>query len=400
MKGSGLLTRLRATPQWVGDVSLAAVVLIVVAGLLLAAAATRPSDPDIPWLRNVPLVMGLCVVGVTPILIRRWVWASAVLVAAIAVAAVPLVGSNTTEAYSLLVVIYTAAVRLPPPRAVGATAIVSAGIALACVEANANVVVWMANGVFVVIPFAIGSVVRTRRAYIAALEQRAIAAETTRELTARDAVLAERQRIARELHDVVAHHISVMGVMAAAARRTLRTNPEVADEALGTIEDTGRSTLREMRRLLDVLRDEKDPSLPTTPQPGLPGLEALVHQVGEAGLTVRLRVEGEPMPLDSGVDLTLFRIVQEALTNTLKHAGPTSADVVVRYGPADVEVTVSDNGRGPAGANIGGHGLVGMRERVGLYAGSLYTGPGPAGGFTVRATVPFDRPAHTKGISA
>lgn len=400
MKGFGLLRRLKAIPPWVYDAILAAVLLAVVLAMISLLALHTPREPGTPWVNNVPMAVALSIVGVIPILIRRWVWIAAVLVAVVAVIAVPLVGTNTTEGYSVLVVIYTAAVLLPPLRAAGATAIVAAGICLACVEAQANIVIWMANGVFTVIPFAIGSVVRTRRAYVASLEQRAVEAETTRELTARDAVLAERQRIARELHDVVAHHISVMSVMAAAARRTLRTKPDVADEALGTIEETGRSTLREMRRLLDVLRDDKDSSLPTTPQPGLPGLQALVHQVGEAGLIVRLQVEGEPMPLDSGVDLTLFRIVQEALTNTLKHAGPTSADVVLRYGPSDVEVTVSDNGRGPAGTNIGGHGLVGMRERVGLYSGSLYTGPGPSGGFTVRATVPFDRPAHTKGIPA
>jgi signal transduction histidine kinase len=122
----------------------------------------------------------------------------------------------------------------------------------------------------------------------------------------------------------------------------------------------------------------------------------LVGQVAEAGLAVQLRVEGEPVSLDSGVDLTLFRIVQEALTNTLKHAGPTRAEVIVRYGLADVEVTVTDGGKGPAGrGNLRGHGLVGMRERVGLYAGTLYTGPGQDGGYTVRATVPFDRPATT-----
>ncbi|GAA1695102.1 hypothetical protein GCM10009765_50420 [Fodinicola feengrottensis] len=383
-------------PSWMADVALA-VGLFALFGLLLLVFAGTGAAGELT--RNIPLAVAVCAAGVVPIAVRRWVWVSAVAVAVVTVAAVPLVGGNTTEGISILIVIYTAASRLRPTTAAGAVGIVVLGIAGALVLSHAQPLVWALNGLEVLIAFAVGSVRRTRLAFVSALEQRAIAAETTRELTARDAVMAERQRIARELHDVVAHHISVMGVMAAAARRTLRAHPEVADEALTTIEETGRATLREMRRLLDVLRDEQDTALPTTPQPGLPGLETLVGQVGEAGLAVQLTVEGEPVPLDSGVDLTLFRIVQEALTNTLKHAGPTRAEVVVRYGLADVEVVVTDRGKGPAGGgNASGHGLVGMRERVGLYAGSLYTGPGEDGGYTVRATVPFDRPAaKTRG---
>jgi signal transduction histidine kinase len=384
--------RLLSLPWWVGDGAMAVALLLVY--LLVFSLAARMSVFGLGG--HLVIAVALCVLGVIPIVIRRWVWASTILVAIATTLSVALIGINTTEGISILIVVYTAAARLRPRAAVGATAIVLLGIAGALLLAKAEAIVWALNGLETLIAFAVGWVRRTRIAYVAALEQRAVAAEETRELTARDAVLAERQRIARELHDVVAHHISVMGVMAAAARRTLRTNPQIADEALGTIEETGRATLREMRRLLDVLRDEEDSALPTTPQPGLPGLETLVSQVTEAGVAVQLRVEGEPVSLDSGVDLTLFRIVQEALTNTLKHAGPTMAEVVVRYGLADVEVTVSDRGIGPAaGGNVRGHGLVGMRERVGLYAGTLYTGPGPDGGYTVRAIVPFDRPATT-----
>jgi signal transduction histidine kinase len=239
--------------------------------------------------------------------------------------------------------------------------------------------------------FFIGRTVCTRRAYTTALEQRATAAEENREASAREAVLEERRRIARELHDVVAHHISVMGVLATGARRTLSRDPEAADEALATIEATGRTTLREMRRLLDVLRRDDETDAALQPQPGVAGLEALVAQVREAGLAVRLTVVGDPRPLDPGVDLTIFRIVQEGLTNALKHAGPASAEVRVEFRGDRLALEVIDDGRGTSGRNgHTGHGLVGMRERVSLYGGTLRTGPRTGGGYAVTANIPLD----------
>jgi signal transduction histidine kinase len=186
--------------------------------------------------------------------------------------------------------------------------------------------------------------------------------------------------------------VSVMGVLATGARRVLRRDPDAADEALSTIEDTSRTTLREMRRLLDVLRTEAEPAAEMAPQPGLAGIETLVEQVREAGLPVSLRVDGSPGSLAPGVALTIYRIVQEALTNALKHAGAATAQVRLSFGVYWLIVEIFDTGRGPApGSDHVGHGLVGMRERVALYGGTLRTGPRPGGGFRVYAKIPMEQ---------
>jgi signal transduction histidine kinase len=188
--------------------------------------------------------------------------------------------------------------------------------------------------------------------------------------------------------------LSVMVVQAGAARRTVDRDAAGAKEAMELIESTGRQALDEMRRLLGVLRQDNDPvRAALAPQPSVRHLDQLVAQVREAGLPVELEVEGEPQPLASGVDLSAYRIVQEALTNSLKHAGPAHATVRVRYGRTDVEVVVTDDGRGPrppdsGDGRDGGHGLVGMRERVALYGGELDVGPRRGGGFEVRARLP------------
>jgi signal transduction histidine kinase len=227
---------------------------------------------------------------------------------------------------------------------------------------------------------------RARRA--AALEERAVRLEREREQRERVAVAEERRRIARDLHDVVAHGVGVMTVQAGAARLLLENDPGRAREPLLAVEEAGRQALAELRRLLGMLRrDERDPGL--RPQPGLGDLEELVARARRAGLPVELVIEGAPVPLPAGVDLAAYRIVQEGLTNTRKHAGPARACVAVRYGPEALELEISDDGR--AGANgEGGHGLVGMRERVALYGGRLETGPRPDGGFTVRAHLPLE----------
>ncbi|GAB3978494.1 sensor histidine kinase [Plantactinospora veratri] len=217
-------------------------------------------------------------------------------------------------------------------------------------------------------------------------------AEENQRSLADQAVADERRRIARELHDVVAHHVSVMGVLATGARRVLSRDPAATDGALGTIEETSRTTLRELRRLLDVLRTDAEPAAELSPQPGLAGIEALVEQVREAGLPVTLRVDGTPGPLDPGVALTVFRIVQEALTNTLKHAGAATAQVRLSFGVYWLIVEIADTGRGPAPESGRlGHGLVGMRERMALYGGTLRTGPRPGGGYRVYAKMPMEQ---------
>jgi signal transduction histidine kinase len=219
-------------------------------------------------------------------------------------------------------------------------------------------------------------------------ERRVELAERERDLAAREAVVAERARIARELHDVVAHSVSVMVVQAQAGPRLL-AEPEPLRDTFRSIETTGREALVELRRLLGVLRGG-DEHAATAPQPGLGSLEALVEQVREAGLRVDLRIEGEPAPLPPGVDLSAYRIVQEALTNALKHAGRAEAEVIVRFETAAVELEILDNGIGPhTGANESGHGLVGMRERVALYGGILEAGSRNGHGFAVRARLPL-----------
>jgi signal transduction histidine kinase len=220
-----------------------------------------------------------------------------------------------------------------------------------------------------------------------AAQERAERLEREREAEARAAVAEERARIARELHDVVGHSVSVMTVQASAVRRRLLPDQEQERQALEIVEQTGREALAEMRRLVGVLRrPEEAPAL--APQPSLQHLDRLVAQARESGLPVNLRIEGEPTPLPPGVDLTAYRLVQEGLTNAIKHARASRADVVVRYGDGTVEVSVTDDGSGDGDGGGGGHGLVGMRERVTVYGGELEAGPLPEGGYSLRARLP------------
>jgi signal transduction histidine kinase len=242
-------------------------------------------------------------------------------------------------------------------------------------------------GLFMSAAWSAGYAVSTRARQTAELRERAALLERDREEKARAAVAEERARIARELHDVVGHSVSVMTVQASAVRRLLRPEQDKEREALRVVEETGRQALAEMRRMVGVLRrPEEAPAL--APQPSLEHLDKLVEQVREAGLPVALRVEGEPKALAPGVDLTAYRLVQEGLTNALKHAHASRADVTVRYDDGNVYLVVSDNGRGAGNGDGGGHGLVGMRERVSVYGGELDVGPGPKGGYVLQARLP------------
>ncbi|WP_411145765.1 sensor histidine kinase [Streptomyces sp. x-80] len=249
-----------------------------------------------------------------------------------------------------------------------------------------------------VLAWVLGDSVRTRRAYWAQLEEKAARLEKERETQSRIAVAAERARIARELHDVVAHNVSVMVVQADGAAYVLDAAPDQARQALEAISGTGRQALAEMRRLLGVLRTgEKPEGGEYVPQPGVEQLADLIDQVRGAGLPVDFRVVGEPRSLPSSVELTAYRIVQEALTNTRKHGGPdVGATVRLCYKDADLDLLVEDDGRGAqhelyqdGGADGLGHGLIGMRERVGMVGGSLDAGPRPGGGFRISAVLPL-----------
>jgi signal transduction histidine kinase len=239
----------------------------------------------------------------------------------------------------------------------------------------------------------IGRDLRRRRREIALLRDRASRLEREREERAATAVVQERGRIARELHDVVAHGVSVMVVQAQAGPRLLG-DAELARAAFRSIEASGREALVELRRLLGILRTG-DEQLAIGPQPGLDSLDSLVDQVREAGLPVVLTIEGEQAPLPPGVDLSAYRIVQEALTNSLKHAGRAEAEIVIRYTASALELRIADNGAPPpANGNGSGHGLIGMRERVALYGGSLETGVVEQGGYEVRARLPLTGGSH------
>ncbi len=233
-----------------------------------------------------------------------------------------------------------------------------------------------------------GRLVRSGQQRAVALERHTVAVELARDAQAQAAVADERARIARELHDVVAHCISVMGIQAGAVRRVLGPGHDEQKDALLSVEATGRQALAEMRRMLGILR-QSDDELILAPPPSMGGIEELVAQVRAAGLPVDLRIEGDPVALSPGIDISAYRIVQEALTNALKHARPAQAKVVIRYRPRDLQLDVSDDGRGPGAGDGLGHGLVGMRERVAIYGGTLHTGGGEHGGYVVQARLPL-----------
>ncbi len=250
--------------------------------------------------------------------------------------------------------------------------------------------------VWLVAAWAVGRVVRSWRHKNAALEAANRELEEQRELQAQAAVAVERGRIARELHDVVAHNVSMIVVQAGAAARVLHGEQPDVRNALAVIAASGRETVDEMRTLLGVLRSDDGPAA-LKPQPGLADLEQLVSGVREAGLPVTLRIEGAPRPLPPTLDLSAFRIVQEALTNTLRHAGAARAEVTVRYEDGLVTLEIADTGHGPDGGPITGrgtgHGLVGMRERAAMLGGELEAARADSGGFTVRARLPVATPA-------
>ncbi|WP_042426883.1 sensor histidine kinase [Streptacidiphilus anmyonensis] len=247
-----------------------------------------------------------------------------------------------------------------------------------------------------VLAWLLGRFTSIRRAYYLELEDRAARLERERDAQSKVAVAAERARIARELHDVVAHNVSVMIVQADGASYVMDASPEQAKEALVTIAATGRQALAEMRRLLGLLRSEESTG-EYVPQPGVEQLPDLLEQVRSAGLPVEFLVEGDPRPLPRGVELTAYRIVQEALTNARKHGGPAaSATVRIRFQDSDLAMVIEDDGRGAsaelvhAGGEDGyGHGLIGMRERVGMVGGSLDAGPRAGGGFRIEAVLPL-----------
>jgi signal transduction histidine kinase len=288
-----------------------------------------------------------------------------------------------------LVAFYTVAAYEPLRRVLIAATVLEVGAVLAAVRfAPPQATVWgfvFISGLIAAAGF-IGYNIRTRRAYLAALEDRAARLERDRDREAHLAAVAERTRIAREMHDVVAHNIAVMIALADGAAYTAGADPDRATEIMGQVSDTGRSALAEMRRLLGVMREHRPDGEVHAPQPTIDDIDALLTAVRAAGLPTRLRVSGPVVPLPPSAQLAIYRMVQESLTNTLKHAAAAAAEVSLVYRDGEVELTVVDNGAA-ASANGDGHGIAGMRERAAVFGGDVQAGPVAGGGWRVRCVL-------------
>ncbi|QNP71022.1 sensor histidine kinase [Streptomyces roseirectus] len=375
-----------------------------------AAFAMETSRQEAEW-RDAPAAVIPVVIALSVVMTLRRRMPEAMLVLAAVTGCAQLVldvGVNPAD-FALLMIVYTVAAvgdRWASRLALGMGLCAAAAAELRWPTGHTSAAGTVVIVAFQTVPFALawvlGDSMRTRRAYFAQLEERADRLEREREAQAKVAVAAERARIARELHDVVAHNVSVMVVQADGAAYVLDAAPDQAKKALETISSTGRQALAEMRRLLGVLRTgEHQEGGEYVPQPDVEQIEDLVQQCRGSGLPVDFKVEGTPRPLPSGVELTAYRIVQEALTNTRKHGGPNAgASVRLVYFDDGLGLLVEDDGKGAphelyeeGGADGRGHGLIGMRERVGMVGGTLDAGPRPGGGFRISVLLPL-KPAH------
>ncbi|TXS06848.1 sensor histidine kinase [Streptomyces sp. col6] len=300
-------------------------------------------------------------------------------------------GPGQTLPYTGLVALYSVAAHTPAPvrRLCGALtlAVVFPSVALNTGEARELVFSLM---VFTA-AYGFGRFTDTRQAYTRAVEDRARQLEVTRRIETEQAAARERARIAREMHDILSHAVSLMIVQAEAGPVAVRTAPERAEAAFDAISETGRDAMVQLRRMLGVLREsERGPGAPRSPQPSLAGLPALVERVRSSGLAVTRTVTGPERPLPRDTDSAVYRIVQEALTNTVRHAAATEAAVLLAYGESSLTVSVTDDGGGAGTDTRSGHGLIGIRERAAAHGGSARTGPGPGGrGFRVDVTLPM-----------
>ncbi|SFA79764.1 Signal transduction histidine kinase [Amycolatopsis marina] len=386
---------MRAHPM-VGDSLIAGLLLLIDLAILLLSRLGPPEDQFGPWQLALPLdllmVLPLVFRRKHPLLVAYLVLVISIPHAAFELGLAPLT-AGAVSVYS--VVVYSG-------RKQGAIYLVAT---LAVSEVQTFIQYpeqWLINSIILVLILAfcwtLGEFAGARRAYQAELEARLHLLETERDQASRIAVAEERSRIARELHDVVAHAVSVMVVQADGASYAIRSDPALAERAVRTISGTGRGALAELRRLLDVLRNEDANGEPRVPQPGTEALGELAERIRTAGVPVRLDLGEELAELPTGVALGVYRIVQESLTNTLKHAGQgATAEVRVWRSGDAVRVEVTDDGAGKARALVsdddtsavaGGNGLIGMRERANVFGGTLEVGPNPGGGWRVRATLP------------
>jgi len=344
--------------------------------------------------RRGPLVVNMLVLGLMALSLI-WRRERPLATLAVVLGGSILISALLTEPPDLVVAVillvaasYSAGVHLPQRRAVTAL-VMSAGTVLVVGYAlDPNDFIFPVV-FFTIVPWLVGRILRNQTRLTRELAEKAERAELAREEEERRAVAAERSRVARELHDVLAHDLSVMVIQASAGRRVMERDPDSAAEAARQIERTGREALAELRQLFGPVRRGDGEALAGSPT--LAHVDRLVQRARDAGLPVELRVEGERRALPPGVDLAAYRVVQEALTNTIKHAGKARATVRVSYRAGEVAVEASDDGAGAAGGALesGGHGLVGMRERVGLYGGELEVRRRRGGGFSVRARFPL-----------
>jgi signal transduction histidine kinase len=338
-----------------------------------------------------------------PVAVRRKIPVTAFAIAQAAALFQIVSGDLTGAVLAIFVLLYTVAAYRPRRISVS-TLCVSAALSGAAglifwpgpagLQFNARLIVaGMVFGGSVLTAWVLGDSMRYRRGYYAALEDRAARLEAERDAQAKVAAAAERARIARELHDVIAHHVSVMVVQADGAAYALRSDPKTTETALGAISRTGRQALNEMRHLLGVLRTDGERTQ-LAPVPGLGELRELLDQARAAGLAVTYTLSGTPRELPEGAELAAYRVVQESLTNTRKHAGlAASAAVTLRYEPGGLTVEVTDDGLASPAPGSGGHGLAGMRERIEMYGGTVQAGPLERGGFRVVAYLPCPQPA-------
>lgn len=379
-----------AAHTWVRNVTPPLVITLVAVPATAFAGGSwnHPDMADVTWVALACL----------PLLVRhRWPVHVVAAVGAAQITQVTIGHNSAMVAVPGIVALYTVGLLRPPRTAwiagsVAAATLSAAGTVLARPEAiSSDMLIW-----FDVLMLATGAgvAVRSRSRRLAAIEARAVRAEETREAEARRRVTEERVRIARELHDVVAHHITLVNAQAGVAQHLVRTDAEKAYLALGAIKDTSRAALEELRATVGLLRyADDDTPLSLVPAPGLDDLDDLLDGFRKAGQDVRLVRTGRPRRLAPSTDLAAYRIVQEALTNTHKHAGAAHVRVTLAYGERTVRLTVADDGPGTAKQGPGtGHGLIGMRERATAFGGTLSAGPEPDGGYRVHAELPLPEP--------
>jgi signal transduction histidine kinase len=361
--------------------------------VISAAAIVLLTVPELAPRHGGPGAVAFDIAFAIPLLWRsRWPFPVFLVTAGIAFVQW-LVGVRVLGDFALLIALYTVASREDRRTSLTAAAILEFGVILALARwfHDGHIRSFVGLTGLVAAAGILGQNIRNRRQLLESLRERADRLEYERDQQGKLAAAAERARIARELHDVVAHNLTVMIALADGAAYTLRDSPDKATEALETASRTGREALAEMRRLLGVLR-EQDEAADSVPQPGVPEIDALVEQVRAAGLPISYRVSPGDCALPPGIQLTVFRIVQEALTNTLKHGGLTAtAEVELVATKSDVRLSITDSGTATTGANgNGGSGLRGMRERAAVYGGAVEAGPRPQGGWVVSAHLPLE----------